>query len=67
LNDASLDLGDHVFGLLFIAPDYQYVSARAAKAVATALPIPLVDPVTSAVLPFWVSHVGRPPARDWVV
>ena len=24
---AALDLGDHVFGLLFIAPDDQYVSA----------------------------------------
>ncbi len=24
---AAFDLGDHVFGSLFVAPDYQYVSA----------------------------------------
>jgi hypothetical protein len=36
---------------LFIAPTISTCAPRAAKAMAVALPIPLVEPVTRAVLP----------------
>ena len=52
LTTAFFDLGDDVLGSLFVASPLRVRERRAlAKAMAVAWPIPLVEPVTRAVLP----------------
>jgi hypothetical protein len=51
-SSADVNLGHHVSGSLFVTSDYQYASASGRQRHRGGPPIPLVAPVTSAILPF---------------